>query len=100
MDLGRLAQLLLSGFPPARQPSARRPGCPPSGRPARASSGARPPAAQKADAGADSGADWRADRMLADAATQPKMPPCAAIMRNPTSWNSGKYEAQQSAMAM
>jgi len=38
--------------------------------------------------------------MLADAATQPKMPPCAAIMRNPTSWNSGKYEAQQSAMAM
>ena len=31
-----------------------------------------------------------------DEATQPKIPPCALIMRNPISWNSGKYEPTQS----
>ena len=29
--------------------------------------------------------------------TQPKMPPCALIIFRPMSWNSGKYDAQQSA---
>ena len=28
--------------------------------------------------------------------TQPKIPPWAAIIRSATSWNSGKYEPQQS----
>ena len=38
----------------------------------------------------------RAARTRAESVTQPKMPPWALIMRNPTSWNSGKYDAQQS----
>ena len=33
---------------------------------------------------------------FADGVTQPKIPPCAAIMRRPISWNSGKYEPTQS----
>ena len=32
--------------------------------------------------------------------TQPKMPPCAAIIASPASWNCGKYEAQQSPSTM
>src|SRR5262249_20182997 len=31
-----------------------------------------------------------------ESVTQPKMPPCALIILRPTSWNSGKYEPQQS----
>src|ERR1700712_1455364 len=37
-----------------------------------------------------------AARIFFESETQPKMPPCALIMRKPISWNSGKYEAQQS----
>ena len=32
--------------------------------------------------------------------TQPKIPPWALIIRRPTSWNSGKYEPQQSPATM
>ena len=38
-----------------------------------------------------------AARNAADGATQPKMPPWAAIISRPTRWNSGKYEPTQSA---
>src|SRR4051794_39596138 len=44
---------------------------------------------------ADAGS-LKAARMRAELETQPKIPPCALIMRSPTSWNSGKYDAQQS----
>ena len=36
-------------------------------------------------------------RTAAESLTQPKMPPWALIIFRPISWNSGKYEAQQSA---
>ena len=40
---------------------------------------------------------WRsAASSAAESATQPKMPPWAAIMSSPTRWNSGKYEPTQS----
>ena len=38
--------------------------------------------------------------MRVESVTQPKIPPCALIIRSPTSWNSGKYDAQQSDSTM
>src|ERR1700730_828560 len=37
-----------------------------------------------------------AAKTASDRPTQPKMPPCALIMRSPISWNSGKYDPTQS----
>ena len=34
--------------------------------------------------------------MRVESVTQPKMPPCALIIAQAHSWNSGKYEPQQS----
>ena len=42
------------------------------------------------------GSSSSAESRSAEGPTQPKMPPCAAIIRSPTSWNSGKYEPTQS----
>jgi len=38
----------------------------------------------------------RAESRADESATQPKIPPWAAIMSSPTRWNSGKYEPTQS----
>src|SRR5262245_24859756 len=45
-------------------------------------------------------ADARAAITGAEAETEPKMPPCALIILRPMSWNSGKYDAQQSDSTM
>ena len=41
-----------------------------------------------------------AARMRVESETQPKMPPWALIIFRPISWNSGKYEPQQSPATM
>ncbi len=41
-------------------------------------------------------ASSRAASSRVESVTHPKIPPWAVIMRRPTSWNSGKYEPQQS----
>ena len=39
---------------------------------------------------------WPGAISVPESVTQPKIPPCAAIISRPTRWNSGKYEPTQS----